>query len=86
MTQEEMELRCEEAIALMGDKTMVVVVGILAGLEYDMKEWYHNGQNNLDEMELSIGKSYAGLKLLEKYIHADPSRVQKGIEEVLRRN
>ncbi len=86
MTQEEIERRCEEAIAHTGNDTIRVVVRILAGLEYDIYGWIHNGQDNLDEMELSIGNCYAGLKLLEKYVHANPSMVKKGIEDALRRN
>ena len=86
MTNEAIERLCEEAAAYTGDKTMAVVVGIMAGLEYDICEWIHNDQNNLDEMELSIGNCYAALKLLEKYVHANPAGIQKGFEDALRRN
>ena len=86
MTQEEIERRCEDAVTHTGDKTMSVVVMLLAGLEYDIHEWIHNGQSNLDELELSIGNCYVGLKLLEKYVHANPAGIQNGIEDALRRN
>ena len=56
MTQEEIERRCEDAVTHTGDKTMSVVVMLLAGLEYDIHEWIHNGQSNLDELELLRGQ------------------------------
>ena len=83
MDKMEMEKRCQEAIEQTGTRTTGIVANTVSGLLFDIKEWNLNGQQNLDEMELQIGRCYAALKMLELYVNANSRNIDSGILEVL---
>ena len=83
MQQAEMEKRCQEAVDQIGDKTLSASVMMIAGLEYDLREWIQEGQGNTPQVANAIGQCYTALKMLEMYIGADPADIESGIVQVL---
>lgn len=84
MTNEEMTKRCKEAVGQTRHETPSIVAGMMAGLIFDCREWNLNDHQNLEEIELQIGRCYAGLKMLEIYTGANPMHIQNGVYDVLR--
>ena len=83
MSQEEIEKRCQEAVSQIGSKTLNASVMIIAGLEYDLHEWIHEGQENTEQLGHAIGQCYAALKMLAIYTGVDPKDIETGTMEVL---